>query len=230
MKLERYLPLLDPDTFSDVSFFIELARIGYRQVLLGGTGATDLRSLAQAIKRETDLKLVLVPAGPASVTPGVDLVVLPDVMNSNSHFGRPFGINAVATGANITRHGLPYLPVAYFVMGDSTAGWYFDAAPIRQPKLLWQYANYARMIGYRFLALDYEDPKIPVDPKLVTSLRSIAGLEIIVSDEVDAPGALQLLDLGVHTIITPSDVYEEASDPLALAAEMYATLLRPVHG
>lgn len=65
-EFDRYLPLLDPDEFSDASFFRELDKMGYRQVLLGGTGAGDLPRLAEEIKRETRLTVVLYPAGPDS--------------------------------------------------------------------------------------------------------------------------------------------------------------------
>jgi heptaprenylglyceryl phosphate synthase len=118
--------MFDPDHFRDVSFFRELARIGYRQVLLGGTGAADLPALVSTIKAETELQVVLYPGGPSALA-AADLVVLPDVMNSNSHYARPFGSGSVATATNILQRGLPFLPVAYFIMGNSTAGWFYDA-------------------------------------------------------------------------------------------------------
>lgn len=124
--LARYLPLLDPDHFGDVAFFRELEAIGYRQVLVGGTGAGGTPRLVAQIRRETSLQVVLVPSGPAAVT-DADLVVLPDVMNTNSHFARPFGSGSVATANAAADLGVPFLPVAYFIMGDSTAAWYYEA-------------------------------------------------------------------------------------------------------
>ncbi|MFY0534612.1 hypothetical protein [Nannocystis pusilla] len=123
---ERYIPLLDPDTFSDVAFYQELERIGYRQVLLGGTGAADLPGLTLKLKEHTRLQVVLYPAGPDSLAPA-DVVLLPDVMNSNSHYARPFGSGSVATAMQVARRGLNFIPLAYFIMGNSTARWYFDA-------------------------------------------------------------------------------------------------------
>src|SRR5690348_5322585 len=81
-RLSPYLPMFDPDHFRDPAFFVELERIGYRQVLLGGTGAGDLPELVGAIKKATRLEVVLYPGGPGALAPA-DLVVLPDVMNSN---------------------------------------------------------------------------------------------------------------------------------------------------
>ena len=222
---DRYLPLLDPDHFSDPAFYRELEKIGYRQVLLGGTGSAKLHDVIRSIKAETGLSVALYPAGPDSVCPA-DVVLMPDVMNSNSHFARPFGSGSVATAMNIMQQGLPFLPVAYIILGDSTARWYFDAFLLPSPKIILGYAMYARMVGYRYLALDYEDPKIAISPKLIAGLRKIPDLHLLVSDEFTPASAADALALGVQTAITPSDIFEDASDPLALAAEFHDRLLR----
>jgi hypothetical protein len=46
----------------------------------------------------------------------------------------------------------------------------------------------------------------------------------VISDEFSPESAQQALALGADTLITPSDPYEESSDPLALAALFYARL------
>lgn len=224
-QFARYLPLLDPDVFDELGFYQELERIGYKQILLGGTGAADLSGLCRAIKENTSLQVVLYPAGPDSLAPA-DLVVLPDVMNSNSHYARPFGTGSVVTALNVAARKLPFIPVAYFIMGNSTARWYFDAFSVPSFKLIMGYALYAQMLGYRYLALDFEDPETPCDAELIGMLRKKTDLKLVVSDELDPEGARQALDWGVHTIITPSDVLEEAADPLALARAYAEALLR----
>lgn len=220
-----YVPLFDPDAFSDPAFYRELERIGYEQVLVGGTGSAGQAEVIRSIKRETSLSVVLYPSGPNAVC-DADLVILPDVMNSNSHFARPFGSGSVATAMNVLSRGLPFLPIAYLILGNSTARWYFDAFTLPSVKVLMGYAAYARMVGYRYLALDYEDPTIPVDPKIVTGLRELSDLQLVVSDEFSPQSAAETLELGAHTVVTPSNLYESASDPLALAAEFHARLLR----
>jgi heptaprenylglyceryl phosphate synthase len=220
-----YVPLLDPDAFSDPAFYRELERIGYEQVLLGGTGSAGQAELIRAIKRETALSVVLYPSGPDAVC-DADLVILPDVMNSNSHFARPFGSGSVATAMNVLQRGLPFLPIAYLILGNSTARWYFDAFTLPSIKVLLGYAAYARMVGYRHLALDYEDPSMPVDPKIVTALRELPDLHLVVSDEFSPASAAETLELGAQTVVTPSNLYESVPDPLALAAEFHARLLR----
>jgi heptaprenylglyceryl phosphate synthase len=220
-----YVPLLDPDAFSDPAFYRELERIGYEQVLLGGTGSAGQAEVIRAIKRETSLSVVLYPSGPDAVCEA-DLVILPDVMNSNSHFARPFGSGSVATAMNVLSRGLPFLPIAYLILGNSTARWYFDAFTLPSVKVLMGYAAYARMVGYRYLALDYEDPKTPIDHKLVSALRELTDLHLVVSDEFTPETAAETLELGAQTVVTPSNLYESASDPLALAAEFHARLLR----
>ena len=222
---DRFLPLLDPDTFSDVAFYQELEKIGYRQVLLGGTGSAGLTDVVRAIRGATDLTVALYPAGPDAVCPA-DVIIMPDVMNSNSHFARPFGSGSVATAMNIMRQGLPFVPVAYLIMGNSTARWYFDAFLLPSNKILLGYANYARMVGYRFLALDYEDPEINIDAGLIAALRKIPGLHLVISDEFTPEGAAAALGYGAQTVITPSDIFEDAADPLALAAEFHDRLLK----
>jgi heptaprenylglyceryl phosphate synthase len=220
-----YVPLLDPDAFSEPAFYRELERIGYEQVLLGGTGSAGQAEVIRAIRRETSLSVVLYPSGPDAVCEA-DLVLLPDVMNSNSHFARPFGSGSVATAMNVLHRGLPFLPVAYLILGDSTARWYFDAFRLPSIKVLLGYAAYARMVGYRHLALDFEDPGTPIDPRIITALRELPDLHLVISDEFSPATAAQTLELGAQTVITPSNLYEGASDPLALAAEFHARLLR----
>jgi hypothetical protein len=217
--------LLDPDHFDDIGFYRELERIGYRQVLIGGTGSAKLFHVVRSIKTETALSVVLYPAGPDSVCKA-DLVLLPDVMNSNSHFARPFGSGSIATAMNIRQQGLPFLPIAYLICGNSTARWYFDAFLPPSQKILLGYATYARMVGYRHLALDYEDPKIAIDPKLIVKLREIPDLNLAVSDEFTPSTAAEARAFGIDTVITPSNVLENSADPLALAAEFHTRLLR----
>jgi len=224
-EFDRYVPLLDPDEFSDVLFYKELEKIGYRQVLLGGTGASDLSTLTAKIKATTNLTVVLYPAGPDSVIDSADVIILPDVMNSNSHFARPFGSGAVATAMNILKKRINYISVAYFILGNSTARWYYDAFLIRQSKLIMGYANYARMLGYRFLALDYEDPDMQINPTLIKDLKLIPDLKLVISDEFTPSTAEVALSLGADVVITPSDVLEAASDPIAAASEFYEKLL-----
>jgi len=229
-KFDPYLPLLDPERFADIAFYRELEKIGYRQVLLGGTGASNLAAVVRDIKEHTGLTVVLYPAGPDSLAPA-DVVLLPDVMNSDSHYARPFGSGSVATAMNICQRGLNFIPLAYFILGNSTARWYYDAFLVPKAKIIVGYAMYARMVGYRYLALDYEDPALSIDPRLITALKNIEGLHLVVSDEFTPSSAAEARTLGIKTVITPSNLYEDANDPLALAAEFHRALLRdlPVH-
>ncbi len=223
-KFARYIPLLDPDAFSDIDFYQDLETIGYRQVLIGGTGAADVGTLSRLLKAHTKLTTLIYPSGPESVAPA-DLVVLPDVMNSNAPHARPFGTAAIATAMNVAQRGLPFVPVAYFVMGKSTAGWYFDTFPITSKKVLRSYATYARMVGYRYLALDYEGCPGGCDLDTITMLSQIEGLHILVSEDMTPDRALQVLARGAGTVITSSDMFEEAEDPFELAAEFYQKIL-----
>ena len=91
--------------------------------------------------------------------------------------------------------------------------------------MLLGYARYARMLGYRYLALDYEDPNRDVSPALIAALRTLPDLHLVVSDEFTPARAREALAAGADTVITPSNVYEDASDPLELAAQMFDALL-----
>lgn len=216
--LPRFLPLLDPDHFHDHEFYRELESVGVEAVLLGGTGSAHLREVAAMVRRDTKLRTILYPSGPDAVCPA-DLVLLPDVMNSNSHFARPFGSGSVATAMAIVKQNLAYLPVAYFIFGESTAKWYFDAFHIASEKLIMGYCMYAKMVGYRHIALDYEDPERQIEFDLVSRIKARTGMHLTISDEVDAEGLADLLRHGADTVVTPSDVLEQASDPIALVRE-----------
>lgn len=224
VNFPRYLPMFDPDHFADVGFFEELAAIGYQEILLGGTGSAALQSLSADIRANTDLKVVLYPGGPGGVA-DADVVVLPDVMNSNSHYARPFGSGPVSTAMAVAERGLPFVPVAYFIMAASTASWFYDASPPPSPKVLLGCARYAAMIGYRHLALDYEgDGRCELST--ITHLAAIEGLNVLVSDAFSPGRAVEALQAGASTVITPSNCFERHSDPLAHAAGLYDALLR----
>lgn len=222
--LPRFLPLIDPDHFSDLAFFRELAAIGYRKILLGGTGSEAIPRMAQAIRAETGLGVVLYPAGPDAVC-AADLIVLPDVMNSGAPHARPFGPAAVATALATARTGCPFLPVAYFIQAESTACRYFEAAPIRCEAALADHCRYAEMVGYHHIALDYEGPE-DVELKVVARIRrSAPTCWLTVSDEVTPARARALAEHGVDTVILPSDLLEASNDPVALAEDYHRALL-----
>jgi len=213
--LPKFLPLLDPEHFDDRGFYRELEALGVEAVLLGGTGSTNLHDVVAMVRRETKLRTILYPAGPDAVC-SADLVLLPDVMNSNSHFARPFGSGSVATAMAVHKRQLPYLPIAYFILGDSTARWYFDAFRITSEKLILGYCTYAKMVGYRHIALDYEDPELQIDVDLVHKLKTSVDLHLTISDEVDPEGLAALLERGADTVVIPSDMFESTADPVAL--------------
>ncbi len=221
--LPRLLPLFDPEHFDDVAFYRELSSIGYRRVLLGGTGSARLRTLIPEIRRDTDLELVVYPSGPDAVC-DADLVILPEIMNSSAAHARPFGSGALMTAMAVARIGCPWLPVAHFIQGDSTARWYYDATPVRDPSLLAAYCKYAEMIGYRHVALDYEDSRF--DASVVRSVKQSApSMWLTVSAAVSAAQARDLVAGGVDTLVVPSDVFETAPDPLGVAHEYFAPLM-----
>ncbi len=223
--LPRFALLLDPDHFGDVAFFEALAAMGYPAVLLGGTGSHRLPALVAEIRRHTALHVIVYPAGPDAVCEA-DLLLLPDIMNSRAQHARPFGPGAVMTALAIARTGCPWLPVAHFIQGQSTARWFYDAEPIRNPRLLAHHCRYAEMVGYRNIALDYEDPATQVDVDTIVRVKTSApSCHLTVSDEVSPMRAFELAQHGVDTVILPSNVLEEAADPLALADQYRARLL-----
>ncbi len=224
-KLPPYLPLIDPDHFREPSFFQELEAIGYRQVLLGGTGGARMREPLDIVRARTYLQVVIHPSSPGEVLPA-DLVILPVVMNSNSHYVRPFGSGSVMCALAVAEQNLPFLPVAYFVLGESTARWYADAFIVRSKKIIMAYAIYAAMTGYDHILLDYEDPNIQIDWALVTELKRLSAIHVIVTDEFDPETARVGRSKGIDTIITPSNILEQASNPLGLARDFHAALLK----
>lgn len=223
--LPRFLPLLDPEHFHEVAFYRELSAIGYTQVLLGGTGSARLRELVAEIRRNTNLRVVLYPSGPDAVCEA-DLILLPEIMNSTAPHARPFGPGAVMTSLAVARSGCPWLAVAHFIQGRSTARWFYDAQPVEDARLLAVTCQYAEMVGYRHIALDYEQHPNHVDSELVARVKASAPLcHLTVSDEASPERARLLAEHGVDTVVLPSDVLEEASDPLELAYRYHARLL-----
>ena len=86
------------------------------------------------------------------------------------------------TALAIARTGCPWLPVAHFIQGQSTARWFYDAEPIRDPGLLAHHCRYAEMVGYRNIALDYEDPAtfaktVAADSAMYKELIGVLGIK-----------------------------------------------------
>lgn len=223
--LPRLLPLVDPDCFHDVGFFQELSAIGYRQILLGGTGSVALPQLARDIRQHTKLSLVVYPMGPQAVSDDADLIIMPDVMNSGAAHARPFGPAAVATASAIARICAPFLPVAYFIQSDSTACRYFEASPIRCGASLIDHCRYAQMVGYQHIAFDYEGPESVDVLALAAVKQALPRCRLTVSDEVSPAGVRDLWAHGVDTVVIPSDLWETANDPVELAYEYYVEML-----
>lgn len=225
--LAPYLPLFDPEHFHDPAFFRQLERMGYRQVLLRDTGCSNLLDLVTNIKSATALQVVLYSGTPG---PGADLIVLPDVVGSISDPAHPLGSCSVTTTINVRQRRLSFLPVASFVLGNSTASWFHDMFRSISEMVLVNYANYARIVGYHFFELDYNGASLDIRPELIAALRKIPDIQLLINDRFTPDRARAVLELGAHTVITPSEVYEAAGDPLALAAEFYARLLAPQAG
>jgi len=219
--LPRYLPLFDPDFFHEPAFFKELEKIGYQTIMLGGTGNARMKMTFNAIREQTSLSVIIHPSSPGDVLPA-DLIFLVGVMNSNSHYTNTFGTGAITIAKAIAEQNIPYIPIAYCIMGESTARWYADAFLIRSEKIMLGYCLYANMSGYKWLLLDYEDPSIDIDAGLIQKIKRVYSYHLMIIDEFTPQTGLQALSNGVNTIITPSDIYEESSNPLDLAREFYA--------
>jgi thiazole synthase ThiGH ThiG subunit len=56
-------------------------------------------------------------------------------------------------------------------------------------------------------------------------IREHTDVRLMVSDEFTPASARSARAMGIDTIVTPSNLYEQAADPLALAREFYAALL-----
>ena len=226
IKLPPYLPLFDPDHFYEASFYQELEKIGYTQIMLGGTGNMRMREALDAVRNHTNLSIITHPSSPSEIWP-VDLLLFGAVINSNSHYTRPFGSGSVTAAIAIAKQKIPFIPVAYFIMGESTARWYADAFLINSKKIILGYCLYAKMMGYHWLLLDYEDPKIDIDVALIKQIQQCAPSHLMVTDEFTPESAVKALAAGVNTIITPSDIYEESSNPLQLARDFHESILSP---
>lgn len=224
VKLPQYLPLFDPDSFHEPSFYKEIEKIGYNMILLGGTGNTKMKKAVEAIKLHTKLSVAIIPSNPGDIVP-VDLIFLVSIMNSNSHYFRPFGSASVSCSMTIAELNIPFIPVAYFIMGVSTASWYTDACLIPSDNILLSYCLHSQMVGYKWLLLDYEGIPSDINTQLIQKIKQNSQINLMVINEFTPQTALQAIDAGVKTIITASDIYEESAHPIELAREFYKILI-----
>ena len=173
VQLPKYLPLLDPEIFQEASFYKEIEKIGYKQILLGGTGNAAMKRAVEAIHKNTNLSVSILPSSPGDILP-VELVFLVAIMNTNSHYFRPFGSGSVACGIELAQQGIPFVPLAYFIMGNSTARWYTDADLIPNNKILLSYCQHTQMLGYKWLLLDYEGSSSIMNVELIKKIKKSA--------------------------------------------------------
>lgn len=224
IELPKYLPLFDPENFREASFYKEVEKIGYKQIILGGTGNATMKKVIEDIHLYTNLSVTILPSSPGDIFP-TELVFLVAIMNSNSHYFRPFGSGSVACGVEISQQGIPFIPVAYFIMGDSTARWYTDADLIPNNKILLSYCQHTQMLGYKWLLLDYESNSSSISVELIKKIKKQTQINLMIINEFTPETALQAINAGVDTAITASDIYEEAHNPIQLAREFYDNLI-----
>ena len=223
VQLPKYLPLLDPEIFQEASFYKEIEKIGYKQILLGGTGNAAMKRAVEAIHKNTNLSVSILPSSPGDILP-VELVFLVAIMNTNSHYFRPFGSGSVACGIEIAQQGIPFVPLAYFIMGNSTARWYTDADLITNDKILLSYCQHTQMLGYKWLLLDYEGHSSNISVELIQKIKKYIHINLMVISEFTPQTALEAISAGVNTVITASDIYEETHNPIQLARDFYENL------
>jgi phosphoglycerol geranylgeranyltransferase len=229
-----FFVLLDPDSGTPegiVESGLKAAAVGADALLLGGSfvGNPAFAQIAQALKRKTDVPIVLFPGGCSHVTPGPDAILFTTLISGRNP---QYLIDEQVKGAVLVR-GLKMeaIPTAYMLVesGRTTAVEYISNTrpmPSDKPAIAAAHAMAAELMGQRWVYLEAGSGALNAVPAaMVQAVRASVGLKVIVGGGIRTPEqARERVEAGAHAIVV-GNLFETKKDE-ALIKEFVAA----VHG
>lgn len=211
-----HMTLLDPDKASSewvARIVREAVDAGTSAIMVGGSigvseGMTD--EVVLAIKRVTDIPVILFPGTPSALSRHADAVWFMSVLNSQNPY---FITGAQMQGAPIVkRYGLEAISLGYIILGSGGAVSlvsYTRPLPFEKPDVVAAYALAAEYMGFSFVYLEGGSGAEPVPPAVVRMVRKAVSLPIIVGGGIREPEvAMELVKAGADVIVTGTIVEE----------------------
>ncbi|ABL78036.1 phosphoglycerol geranylgeranyltransferase [Thermofilum pendens] len=211
-----HMTLIDPEkTTPEVAARIarEVAEAGTSAIMVGGSiGVSEAMTdeVVLAIKRSTEVPVILFPGSPTALSRHADAVWFLSVLNSQNPY---FITGAQMQGAPIVkRYGLEVLPLGYIIVGEGGAVSivsYTRPLPFAKPEVVAAYALAAEYMGFQFVYLEGGSGGEPVPPKIVKMVKGVTTLPLIVGGGIRSPEvAKELAKAGADIIVTGTIVEE----------------------
>ncbi len=206
-----FFVLLDPDSDSAdgiIESGLRAAKHGADALLLGGSfvGNPNFMRIAQGIKKETQVPVILFPGGCSHVTPGPDAILFTTLISGRNP---QYLIDEQVKGAVLVR-GLKMeaIPTAYLLIesGRTTAVEYISNTrpiPSDKPAIAAAHAMAAELMGQRWVYLEAGSGALNAVPaKMVQAVRASVQMKVIVGGGIRTPEqARERAEAGAHAIV-----------------------------
>ena len=206
-----YLVLIDPER-CEVAKCAKLAReiqlAGADAILLGGSFLTnDLHPIAEALKQETDLPIVLFPGDSMHLTPYADAILYTSLIsgrNPNYLIGEQ-----VKAAPRIQCYALEPIPTGYMLIegGNRTAVEFMSGTmpiPRNKPDIAGPHALAAQYLGMQLVYLEAgSGAERPVPDIMISTVKTQISIPLIVGGGIRTPEiAAQKVNAGADFIVT----------------------------
>ena len=232
-KHPLHFTLLDPGKMGPddlVGLATQTAEAGTDGFMIGGSTDLSLEkvdSAVDAIKKITNLPVILFPTHASSVSGRADAIFFMSLLNSES---RQFLIGEqIASARWVKKAGLEPLSMAYLVVAPGmAAGRVGQAQPLPRddPKLIVSHALAGQYLGMKYIYLEAgSGAEVPVPAEIVSSVRNEIDSLLIVGGGIRSPeDALGAVKAGADIIVTGTLV--ETSNKLK---EDMSSLIKIIH-
>ena len=226
-----YLVLVDPDRIElkEIPRFAQLAQsAGVDGILLGGSFLTnDLSTIAETLKKSTDLPIILFPGSAMQVTPHADAILFMSLLsgrNANYLIGEQ-----VKAAPMIQRVGLETISTGYILIdgGQQTAvSFISNTTPIPNDKveIAWAHALAGQYLGMKLIYLEAgSGAKKPVPDQIINSVKKQVTVPIIVGGGIRSPEvARKKVVAGAQFVVTGNVIEQDPSLMKAFADAIHS--------
>ena len=206
-----YFVLMDPEECEVekcAKLACEVERAGADAILLGGSLITnDLHPIAETLKAETSLPIILFPGDSMHLTPHADAILYMSLIsgrNPNYLIGEQ-----VKAAPWIQRYALEPIPTGYMLIegGNRTAVEFMSGtAPIPRdkPDIAGPHALAAEYLGMQLVYLEAgSGAELPVPNIMISTVKQQIGIPLIVGGGIRSPEvAVEKVNAGADFIVT----------------------------
>lgn len=228
-----YFVLIDPEQCEVekcVKFAKEVEQAGADAILLGGSFLTnDLHPIAETLKQEVELPIVLFPGDSMQLTPHADAILYISLISGRNP---NYLINEQVKAAPwIQRYALEPIPTGYMLIegGNKTAVEFMSGTtpiPRDKPDIAGPHALAAQYLGMQMVYLEAgSGATYPVSDEMITAVKNKIGIPLIVGGGIRTPEtAAEKVEAGADFIVTGNVLEKNGS------FELMKAFVNAVHG